>query len=100
MAFDPFDDPKTKEQQEKRRLRKEKEMDDLRKVLGTPEGERVLWRILKKTKFFDSSWTGNSTTFYNEGMREVGRLLLAEIAEASPERVGKFFEQAFKKEIE
>ena len=43
MAFDPFDDPKTKEQQEKRRLRKEKEMDDLRKVLGTTEGERVLW---------------------------------------------------------
>jgi hypothetical protein len=100
MAFDPFEDSKQKELQEKRKRKREQELEDLKKVLKTPEGERVLWRIIKKTKFLDSSWTGNSTTFFNEGMREVGRILLAEITEAAPDQLGKFFEQALKKEIE
>lgn len=99
-TYNPFEDPKQKETNEKRRLKREREMDDLKKVLKTPEGERVLFRIIKKTKFLDSSWTGNSTTFFNEGMREVGRIILAELSEAAPDQIGKFFEQALKKEIE
>lgn len=104
MTYDPFIDSKKRAEliaaEEKRKLKRENEMEDLKTVLKSPEGQRVLFRIVMKTKFLESSWTGNSTTFFNEGMREVGRLLLAEMAEVAPDQMSKFFEQAFKKEIE
>ncbi len=99
-SFDPFFDPKKIELENKNRVKKEKEVSDLLKVLSSSEGERVLCRIIKRTKFFDSSWTGNSTTFFNEGMREIGRSILAEINEACPEKLPKIFEKVLKKDIE
>jgi hypothetical protein len=44
--------------------------------LGRPEGKRVLSILLNESGVFESSFTGNSRTFYNEGKRDMGLLLL------------------------
>lgn len=58
------------------------ELDDLKFVLSSRQGRRLIWRLLGMFRVFESSMTGNSTTFFNEGLRKAGLILLAEVDEA------------------
>lgn len=44
--------------------------------LGSAAGKRVLSDLLNACGVFETSFTGNSRTFYNEGRREIGIILL------------------------
>lgn len=68
-------------------LQKAQEKSDLISVMDTPEGERVLRRILAETKPFGLSYTRGDTheTAYREGMRRVGLWLLAQMGDANAE---------------
>ena len=80
----------TTELREELKRKREKELQDLRKVLGSSEGRRVLWRILVKGAIFNSSFAQNANeTFFNEGRRSVGLWLTQEVSEADLE---KFFQ--------
>jgi len=68
---------------EKRRAMRER--DDLKQILETKSGRRFIWRKLEECGVFRTSMTGNSTTFFNEGMRNVGLKLLAEVNEVRPQ---------------
>jgi hypothetical protein len=65
---------------EKQELLRKQELDDLQYVLNTPAGRRFFIRLLEKTGYNSSSFTGNSTTFFNEGKREIALLLLKDIS--------------------
>lgn len=52
----------------------------LMELLLTPSGRWFLMRLLDATKVNAPCFTGNSQTFYNEGRREVGLMLLNNIA--------------------
>jgi len=54
-------------------------------VMASREGRRYVWWLLEQTGVFRSSFTGNSTTFFNEGQRNVGLMLVADINAAAPE---------------
>lgn len=71
---------------------------DLREVLALPAGRRILWWVLEEAGIYRSSFTGNNTTFYNEGMRQVGLLLLGKIVEAKPEAMIQMMTEAKKRE--
>lgn len=58
--------------QERIALEAQREIDDLRAVMRTPEGRRVFARVLERTGVESISFTGNSQTFFNEGRRSVG----------------------------
>lgn len=78
------------EQQVKRAGQRAKDLerqkkDDLATILTTPQGRRFVWDMLEFCGIYKDSFTGNSTTFYNEGRRSVGLWLLSEIAKAKPE---------------
>ena len=46
---------------------------DMKKVMATPEGRRLIWHFLDNTAaVFSGSFTGNSETFFREGRRDVG----------------------------
>ena len=80
----------TDEKREEIKRQREKELQDLRKVLGSSEGRRVLWRILVKGAIFNSSFAPNANeTYFNEGRRSVGLWLTQEISDADLE---KFFQ--------
>ena len=48
----------------------------MREVLKSRQGQKVIWHILGMCQLYSESFTGNSTTFYNEGKRSVGLELL------------------------
>ena len=80
----------TTELREELKRKREKELQDLRKVMSSSEGRRVLWRILTKGAIFNSSFAQNANeTFFNEGRRSVGLWLTQEVSEADLE---KFFQ--------
>lgn len=62
---------------------KDREVADLKKVLSSPEGRRYVWRLMSAAGVFRTSFTGNSTTFFNEGKREIGLTVLSEVMSAS-----------------
>lgn len=72
-----------KERQDEYKRKREREMNDLRKILKTPEGRRVIWRLLEEAKIFQSVFTGNSGTYYKAGYSDFGRFILSEVLEAN-----------------
>jgi hypothetical protein len=48
-------------------------------VMSSALGRRFVWELLGETGMFRDSFTGNSTTFYNEGRRSVGLKLQEKI---------------------
>jgi hypothetical protein len=81
---DVGDEDQVRERKQTQRLKRINELDDIRAVLSTPQGRRVVWRILGMTHLYKESFTGNSTTFYNEGQRSIGLQLLGELTAADP----------------
>lgn len=67
---------------------------DLALVLAEPHGRRLVWRLLTMSGVFRSSFTGNSTTFFNEGRREVGLEILADVHEVGPDRYVEMMREA------
>ncbi len=58
----------------------------LRTVMATNQGRRYVWWLLDQCGVFRTSFTGNSTTFFNEGQRNVGLILMGDINAACPEQ--------------
>lgn len=54
---------------------------DLRDVMSTPQGRRVLWEILDFTAPMSCAFTGNSGSFFLEGKKSVGQWLFRHIDE-------------------
>ena len=76
---------KQKERSEKERRRRDREVADLKKVLSIPEGRRFIWKLMSESGVFRTSFTGNSSTFFNEGRRDIGLLILNEVMASKPE---------------
>jgi hypothetical protein len=75
-----------KESDHKIRRGREREVADICHVLSSVEGRRFVWRYLETCKVFQSSWDhSGSVMSFNEGQRNVGLRLLADINEAMPE---------------
>ena len=52
---------------------------DFCKVMATREGRHVLWKILEFTGPMRDGFTGNSTSFYNQGKQATGKFLYGEM---------------------
>ncbi len=66
------------------RERRRKELEDLRWLLGHPQGRRLVSRCLDEAGVFRSSFNhSGSLMAFNEGRRHIGLWLTAELMEAS-----------------
>ena len=87
--MDPFDISGQKKHKETKKrvseLKEKIEVDDLKWIMSNKRGRRFAWRLLDRAGIYRTSFTGNSTTFFNEGMRNIGLMLVADIHEACPE---------------
>lgn len=79
-------------------VRRRRELEDVALVLSSVEGRRFYWRMLERCGIHKSSFTGNNTTFFNEGERNIGLLLLADLEEADPDAYVKCLKEARKEE--
>ena len=63
------------------------DQESLKNILKTVDGRWFLMRLLDATGVMSNTFTGNSTTFFNEGKRQVGLEILARITELGIEAV-------------
>ena len=88
--MDPFDLKGQEKAQEESRafanIKEKDEADDLKWVMSSKRGRRFVWKVLDRAGVYRSSFTGNSATFFNEGQRNIGLMLLADIHSACPDQ--------------
>lgn len=68
----------------------EQRKDDIKELLHMPAGRRFLHRILSECKVYSSTFTGNATTYYLEGKRDIGLWLMNEMALLDDEETIRF----------
>lgn len=81
-AADPEQVQRAKEKQESLN---DQRLNDIREVLNTKRGRRFFWRYLTICGVFRTSNADQSQIFFNEGMRNIGLQLLADVNEAAPD---------------
>lgn len=81
-TFNASDEDQVKTRKRKDERERDRELADIRLVMSSVEGRRFVWRLLEKAGVFRTSFTGNSTTFFNEGMRNMGLMVLGDVHEA------------------
>jgi len=65
--------------------RNDRRLNDVREVMNSKRGRRFMWELLDFCGIFKTSLADEHQIFYNEGMRNVGLKLLADVNEASPD---------------
>ena len=90
MSYDPLD-PRSQERTKADRdtqskLARETEESDLKWLMGSKRGRRMVWRLLDQSGVFRLSFNTNSMTMaFNEGQRNFGNRTLAQIHALCPE---------------
>lgn len=70
---------------EQQKLKLAQEQQDIVAVMSTEAGRRVMHRLLTRAGIYRCSFNGQSNaTIFNEGARNQGLMLLAEIQSAAP----------------
>lgn len=86
LVTNAADETQVREADGKVKRGREKELEDFRFLLGQKQGRRALWRILNKTRVFQSSLhPSGSMVYFYEGIRNVGLDIMSDITEADPE---------------
>jgi len=94
--YNAADEDKVKQRVKELENERKQELEDIKNILGTPSGERFFKRFFEAGKIFSTSFTGNSTTFYNEGHRNFALIFLGDITEAAPEMLPKLLVKEIK----
>lgn len=89
-----------KEAQNKQERERKLELDDLRSVLSTKQGRRLLWRLMAECRVYGSIWDNSARIHYNAGRQDVGHFILAEITEASEDLYFEMLKEHKKGEID
>lgn len=77
------DRQQVKSAKQKEESKRDGELNDIRSILNTPSGRRVMWRFISYTKIFQERWEPSAKIHYDAGVRSVGLHIIAEINEAS-----------------
>jgi hypothetical protein len=91
---------------QRQKLTKEQELKELRmqqlymNVFSSPEGKEVFRDILDFCMTFQTTMTGNSWTYFNEGKRAVGLMLLARREKGWEQHIDNARKEELKKQKE
>jgi hypothetical protein len=69
------------------------ELNDIRTVLSTASGRRLLWRFMERCKTFSTVWEPSAKIHYNAGQQDVGHFIMAEIMEADANVFSKMMKE-------
>ena len=94
--------PETDEQKNNRerdQARRNKELQDIRRVLSDPEGRRLWWRILEYCGAFKTPMADTpEQTHVNIGKQQVGFFLIGEMQTADPNKLNQL-QREYKSEV-
>jgi len=69
------------------------EIEDIKALMSTESGRRFVSRLMAMAGFYRCSFTGNSTTFFNEGKRAIATEVYADIQSFCPEQYPQMLEE-------
>lgn len=94
---DPIDlsgqEAQARQSKQLKQFERAKEIEDFAWIMSDAKGRRFMWRLLEMAGVYRSSFTGNSTTFFNEGMRNVGLMLIGEIHAVAPDAYAQMLKE-------
>ncbi|WP_140179419.1 MULTISPECIES: Bbp19 family protein [Providencia] len=83
----------------KEKLKREREIEDIKQIMSTEAGRRFVWRITSSCGVFDISFTNDPyVTAFNEGARNQGLMLLSDVMEFCAEQYLLMAEEAKEQE--
>jgi hypothetical protein len=75
-----------REAEERRRIARAREIADLKWLMRSPRGRRLMWRFMTMSRTFQLSFSPNAMQMaFNEGNRNLGLQLLDEVMTLCPE---------------
>lgn len=97
---DAWEDEKpTEDQQKRQRERAERDAEDIRQVMSTESGRRVVWAVLEQGKVFAATFAIDPcVTAFNEGKRNLALALFSRVMSVCPEQYLKMADEASKQE--
>ena len=63
-------------------------------LLSSKQGRQWYWHLLSECGVYVTSFTGNSTTFFNEGKRQIGLMLIGELTREFPDHYVTMLKEA------
>ena len=85
--YNAADESQVKKREQSAKTQKEQEIEDIKNILKLPAGVRFFKRLLNAGHMFQTSFTGNSQTFFKEGERNLMLRFFDDICEASPDKL-------------
>ena len=80
-----------------RKVDRDQEKADFAWLMSDRRGRRFIWNLLDRTGMYRNPFTGNSETFFRCGAMNVGKQLMADILEFTPEQYLTMLEERKKK---
>ena len=84
LVTDTSDEAQNKRAKDRMTQRENQFADDLKWIFSDRRGRRFYWDLMAHCGVFKNSFTGNSTTFFNEGKRNVGLKLINDLTVVEP----------------
>jgi hypothetical protein len=85
LVTNAADEKQLKNAEAREKLLRDQELSDLALVASTSQGRRFLWRMLERTRVFESIWENSARIHYNSGQQDFGHFLMSEIIECKEE---------------
>ncbi|GAI75301.1 unnamed protein product, partial [marine sediment metagenome] len=63
------------------------ELVDIKSIISRPEGIRFFKRLMVLGKVFQTTFTGNSQTYFLEGHRNLALMIFHDIVDAAPDKI-------------
>jgi len=98
MIKNAADPSQVKRAADRERYNRETQLNDIRIVLGTLEGRRLMWRLMGHAKVFESIWEPSAKIHYNSGLQDFGHFIMSEIADADQALLFKMMLEAKQEE--
>lgn len=88
---DPFDTEAAEASQnrtrEKAKLEQQREAEDLKWLMSSRRGRRIVWRLLERAGVYRSTFNTNAMQMaFAEGARNAGLRMLAQVSASAPEQ--------------
>ena len=89
MIHNAADEELVQEAQKEVKNERDQELEDIKAILDLPAGVRFFKTLFERGKVFQSTFTGNSHTFFLEGHRNLALMFFRDVCEAAPNMVAE-----------
>ena len=85
--YNAADEDVVRDAEQKDKNERDQELEDIKAILAMPQGVRFFRRLMQEGRVFQTTFTGNSNTFFLEGHRNLALKFFSDVCEAAPSKV-------------